>query len=246
MHEYHEYCKILKKELCNEFERFECDRSEQTLCGIKMILECLTDLQELEAGGFIRDYMGDHDGWHEIDYRGIYNSVDPNRAMKEGMDRNRTEHGRYRENEPEEDQRKRHQEYGYLPVPRYDPMRTVYNMVSPTKHKKEKEKLTDEEKQEWVDNLQNADGTVGPTFSKEQAASIAKKVGAKYDGYNEMDFYLVLNMVYSDMCEALSKAGANADSPTTYGYIALSWLEDADSYKPEEHLARYYEHIVKH
>lgn len=241
MHDYHEYCKILCKELCTEFDKFECDHDERTLHGIKMILGCMTDLQELEAGGAIRRYMSGIDFSPEHEYRGIYNYAD-----KEGWER--TE-GRDRnpDAERDEDWRKRRDEREHGKDRdrdmRYEYMHGIYNMAGAMKHK---DKLTEQEKMAWVDGLQNADGTVGPTFSKEQAASIAKKVGAKYDHYDETDFYLVLNMVYSDLCEALAKAGANADSPTTYGYIALSWLDDADSYPPEEHLARYHEYIVKH
>ncbi len=129
---------------------------------------------------------------------------------------------------------------------RYNEAYGIYNMA----HMKDGDmpkKLTEQEKQEWLNSMMNSDGTRGETFSKEECSAIAKKVGAKFDKYSESDFCLALNAVYSDFCEALAKADSKvAENPMTWGYLAMAWLDDDDSYEPEERLARYWKYMVKH
>lgn len=125
---------------------------------------------------------------------------------------------------------------------RYNEGYSIYNMA----HDAPK-KLTEQEKQKWLDSMENSDGTRGEMFSKDECAAIAKKVGAKFDEYSESDFCVAVNAVYSDYYEALCKIDQKvADDPMTYGYLAMAWLDDADSYPPDERLARYWHYMVKH
>lgn len=259
MHKLYEWNEMLCKGLKEEMECFEKDPNPEKLHEIKEIVETIVGLTELEAAGAMREYFEDEHGydsrtgqfpdrdwtaphriWNaapmrtmppyymgdrdydmmpDMDYDGVYNRAYPPMVKRGVNDRGRSRDSRGRYNEG----------YG------------IYNMA----HDMPK-KLTDEEKQNWLDMLQNEDGTVGETFSKDEARAIAKKVGAKFDNYTEEDFALVLNLVYSDYCNAIEKAGIDTDNLMLYGHMALSWLEDSDSYKPEEHIARYWKYIVKH
>lgn len=75
--------------------------------------------------------------------------------------------------------------------------------------------LTQEIAEEWVANMHNKDGTHGEHWSIEQTDALK----GKYDRY---DFYAVLNMMYSDYCNARF---------TTNDYVQLAsdWLDDKDT-----------------
>ncbi len=60
---YYDMNKCLCKELKCEFEKFEQDKSKETLEGIKDIIESMTGLMELEAGGAMREYLEDNHGY---------------------------------------------------------------------------------------------------------------------------------------------------------------------------------------
>lgn len=261
---YYDVNKYFCEQFCEEFEKFKHDPKTEYMHGIYEIIQSMVGLTELEAAGAMREYLEDEHGYnsrtgefperdwsmpHRVwnaapmrtmppyymqsnDYDvmpgmnydgGVYNrdgypSVRRGRDMgdMENRGRSRDSRGRYNEG------------YG------------VYNMAH------EKEELSKKQIQDWIDSLQNADGTRGETFSKEESAAIARKVGAKFDNYTEEDFALVLNLLYSDFCDALEKADAKADKIETYGYLALAWLEDDDAVPPMEKIYNYYKHIVRH
>lgn len=250
--------KCLCKELCCEFEKFKCDPKAETFHGIKELVETMVGLQELEAAGAMRRYLEDEHGYdsHTGEFRemmypryGIYNALtpptytNPNPAYQRSMpagDRRKMdgrEYGRGYDDDERMGNRDMNGDRDY---------RGVYNMAH-MDGKEMPKKLTEREKQEWLDSMDNSDGTKGETFSKEQASAIAKKVGANFDNYSESDFALALNSVYSDFCEALNKVDPKlAENPMTFGQMAIAWLEDEDSYPPEERLARYWKYMVKH
>ena len=255
---YYDMSKCLCKELCCEFEKFENDPKAEYIHGIHKLIESMVGLTELEAAGAMREYLEDEHGYdsHSGHFRNMYPNYpvfnaankpyptpyygdeywmdDRHMNRVDGMDGRRDmdiyNRGRSRDSR------------GRFNDGRMDG-HGIYNMANMENVKK----LTDPEKQEWIDSMQNSDGTRGETFSKDQAISIAKKVGAKFDNYTEMDFALILNSVYSDYCEAISKVDSKlAENPLIFGQMALAWLEDADSYSPEEHISRYWKYIVKH
>lgn len=90
----------------------------------------------------------------------------------------------------------------------------------------------------WVDSMQNADGTHGGHWTMEQTEQVRKKNNIECDSAM---FWAAMNMMYSDYCEAIGKAGAS--SADLYAYMAKAFLDDKDA-KPHK-LARYYHHIAE-
>lgn len=85
----------------------------------------------------------------------------------------------------------------------------------------------------WVDCMKNKDGSTGPHWTWEQVAQVKRDKAADLD---MSDFFVVLNMCYSDYY-----------SPKfdlyTYVEMAKDWLKDADSGKDK--LLKYYYYVIK-
>lgn len=261
MNDYYSWNKILCRELCCEMEKFDCEPTPEHLHNVKELAKTILRMQELEAADAMRDYFEDEHGYDsrtgDFDKRvwdkpyETYNAAGGRRrdskgrymaAMNPGI---HTTTGMDKKYMPDSDYPMMADGDYRMDDDRMTYMRSIYNRADPSKMRHE-EKLTEEEMKKWVESLENSDGTKGETFTMDEAKAIAKKVGASYKNYTEMDFWVVLNSVYSDYSESLKKAGAASESPATYGQIALGWLEDDDSYEPDEKLYRYYTEIVKH
>lgn len=109
--------------------------------------------------------------------------------------------------------------------------------------KQKMKKLTENEKREWLENLENADGTTGPMWDKEQTTAVAKKIGIKFDEFSESDFNVAMNVMYSDYCEAIEKAGIN--KPEVYARLAKAFLTDEDGPDGAKKLSLYFKNIVE-
>lgn len=92
---------------------------------------------------------------------------------------------------------------------------------------------------EWVDHMENADGTTGPHWSRHEAEVIQTKYGITCGG---LEFYVALNMMYSDYCVAVGQAGAS--TVELYAHMAEAFLKDPDA-QPDK-LERYYRYIAAH
>lgn len=92
---------------------------------------------------------------------------------------------------------------------------------------------------QWVDRMENADGTTGPHWSRHEAEVIRVKYGVTC---GEVEFYTALNMMYSDYCAAAGKAGAS--TVDLFAYMAEAFLKDPDA-QPDK-LGRYYRYIARH
>lgn len=92
---------------------------------------------------------------------------------------------------------------------------------------------------EWVDHMENADGTTGPHWSRHEAEVIRAKYGISCP---ELPFYVALNMMYSDYCTAIGQAGAA--TVELYARLAEAFLKDPDA-QPDK-LGRYYTYIARH
>lgn len=92
---------------------------------------------------------------------------------------------------------------------------------------------------EWVDHMENADGTTGGHWSRHEAEVIQAKYGISC---GELEFYVSLNMMYSDYCAAIDKAGAA--TVELYARMAEAFLQDKDA-QPDK-LERYYRYIAAH
>lgn len=98
--------------------------------------------------------------------------------------------------------------------------------------------LTKSEVMAWVGAMENADGTTGPHWTMDQTEQVRKQRSIDCD---PLAFYAAMNMMYSDYCKAVEKAGAS--SVDLYAYMAKAFLDDKDA-QPGK-LERYYNYIAK-
>lgn len=270
---YYDMSKCLCKELCCEFEKFEHDPQEKYLHNVHKLIESMVGLTELEAAGAMREYLEDEHGydsrsgqfknrsWDMMPY-GIYNAGKRYPMTgKDGMypyptytgipygDGDEWEYNdRYLINRADgRDMRRDGEVYdrgrSRDSRGRYNDGRMgIYNMAH-MDGMKHKDKLTDKEYQEWVDNMVGADGSRGGMWDKAQTTAVAKKIGIDFKDYDESAFWVAMNMIYSDTCEVMEKHGI--DKPEVFAELAESWLSDDDTVKGAEKLALYYEFIVE-
>jgi hypothetical protein len=136
-----------------------------------------------------------------------------------------------------EDRPRRNSDYGYD-----DYVVTDGAHPSGLMHLKKKDMM------KWKKDIQNADGTRGEHFGMEQIEKAAQQLGIKYEGYDEKELCMTVNMLYSDFCEAIKMI--RPDLPpekevVAYTKLAQAWLEDKDApVDGSEKLALYYWCIV--
>lgn len=100
-------------------------------------------------------------------------------------------------------------------------------------------KLDEKTVEKWMRGLQNEDGTIGPHWTKEQTTQVMKQKNVDCD---PMDFYIAMNMIYSDYYNAAKKA--NVNNVDFYVNMAKAFLDDKDV-GAEDKLSAYYYYIVK-
>ena len=99
-------------------------------------------------------------------------------------------------------------------------------------------KMDEHKARQWVQKMQNADGTSGEHFKPEMAEQLRVAHAPDTDKW---EFYAAMNMIYSDDAAVAKKFGV--DKPEYYACRAKAWLEDKDA-KPDK-LMRYKECIVE-
>lgn len=102
------------------------------------------------------------------------------------------------------------------------------------------EKLDMKTSEEWVRQMKNSDGTVGPHWNTEQIRMLCEQK-PELKGRDLAEVYAVMNMLYSDYGEVIKKHGAgNIDF-----YVAMTkaWLDDEDAGPGKTRM--YYECIAK-
>lgn len=99
--------------------------------------------------------------------------------------------------------------------------------------------MTREMAEEWTRNMHNEDGTKGPHWTMEQVKQVMAQKGIKYD---PVEFYAILNAMYSDYCAVMKKH--NVNNIDMYVALASAWLNDSDAVPNKA--AMYYECIVQH
>lgn len=87
-----------------------------------------------------------------------------------------------------------------------------------------------------VSVMQNKDKSIGEHWDLDTTNTVAKEYGVVLNGFNEYDWYYVLNMVYSDYYRE------DADAKD-YVYMAIDFLNDADA--PDGKAYRYYKAMKK-
>ena len=107
---------------------------------------------------------------------------------------------------------------------------------------KQHKKLTREEAEHWVNQMDKPDGSgKGGKWTYENTTQILKQKG--YDDVDPVDFYVAMNMLYSDYGKTLAKHGIN--NVDVYADLALNWIEDEDIESGKMKTSDYYYYIVK-
>lgn len=99
-------------------------------------------------------------------------------------------------------------------------------------------KLTREMADEWMENLQNEDGSKGPHWTMDQTKQVMAQRGIKGE---PLEFYVILNALYSDYCKVFQKH--NINKIDLYADLASAWINDKDAMDGKA--ALYYECIVQ-
>lgn len=79
-----------------------------------------------------------------------------------------------------------------------------------------------------VMKMENEDGTRGPHWSIEETTTLASQYGISLTGkYNRYDWYVALNMVYSDYYRVIMNI-TGSNNTKHYVEFAKAWLNDKD------------------
>ena len=104
------------------------------------------------------------------------------------------------------------------------------------------DKLSKEDACDWVDNMQNEDQEHprGGVWSMEEAKELARLVHMTTDGQKFIDFYAMVNAMYSDYSKVAEEY--DVEEPEFFAKLAKAWIEDKDAKKNKT--ALYYHCIV--
>lgn len=80
-----------------------------------------------------------------------------------------------------------------------------------------------------VEGMENEDGTKGPHWTVEETTSVANKLGInlKTEKHNKWDWYVAMNMIYSDFYKAVVAMTGSANTKY-FAELAKAWLCDKD------------------
>lgn len=97
--------------------------------------------------------------------------------------------------------------------------------------------MTRQDAESWVSRMKNADGSVGAHWPMEKTEQVRAQRGIHCD---PVKFWVAMNMMYSDYCEAAKKN--NASTVDFFADMAKAFLDDADA-EPDK-LARYHKYVA--
>lgn len=101
-------------------------------------------------------------------------------------------------------------------------------------------RLTKSDMKHWKHKLHNADGTRGEHYDMQQIMQAAEKLGIKFHEFDEKEFCITVNMMYSDYCKVLKKHVSPEKELIVCAELAKAFLEDDDGPEASEKLALYY------
>ena len=113
--------------------------------------------------------------------------------------------------------------------------RKYSQMFDEVYHEEHEGHLTKEEALEYVAHMKNKDGSVGPHWSLDQVKGYMEN-HSEYDDLYLLDFYVAINMMYSDYYTP-------ARSVETYARLAKDFIDDKDA--PSDKVKRYMEAMKK-
>lgn len=103
-----------------------------------------------------------------------------------------------------------------------------------------KKHLTKEDAEEWVEEMKTKDGRPGKRWSYDEIRQYAGNYGISGE-QRVIDFFAVVNMMYSDYCHVARKLGV--DRMEFYADMAKAFMDDPDAVDGK--LVKYWECIVK-
>lgn len=94
-----------------------------------------------------------------------------------------------------------------------------------------------------VSKMQNEDGTMGQHWSLAETTAVASKYGVSFSPrkYNKYDWYVALNMVYSDYYKFVIDT-LHTDDVKHFVELAKAWLDDKDV--TEGKMWYYYKYVI--
>lgn len=94
-----------------------------------------------------------------------------------------------------------------------------------------------------VEGMENEDGTKGPHWTVEETTSVANQMGInlKSEKHNKWDWYVAMNMIYSDFYKAVVAMTGSANTKY-FAELAKAWLCDKDI--SEGKMWHYYVYIM--
>lgn len=98
--------------------------------------------------------------------------------------------------------------------------------------------MTKQMAMEWVKGLENEDGSRGPHWSMDQTNTV---MAQKHVEADPVEFFLAMNLTYSDLCKEFQKNGINKIDAYV-DFAKAFWLCDKDV--PDK-LSRYYAYLVQ-
>lgn len=105
----------------------------------------------------------------------------------------------------------------------------------------QKMKLTKADLNHWKHNMQNTDGTQGAHYDMQQVMQAAEKLGVKFRDYDEREFCVAVNMIYSDYGHIIKRLVQDKDKELLVcADFAKAYFDDPDGPEPSEKLAIHY------
>ena len=94
----------------------------------------------------------------------------------------------------------------------------------------------------WAKWMKNDDGTYGAHWTIDQTSAVAESVNVAFDHIYAFDWWITMNMMYSDYAEVAKKFGVG--TPEFFADMAKAFLFDPDGPAPKEKLSAYYHGVV--
>lgn len=96
----------------------------------------------------------------------------------------------------------------------------------------------------WKQMMENEDGSRGPHYDMQQVMQVSDKLGIKFDEFDEKEFCIAVNMMYSDYCKVAKKYVSPDKELMFFAELAKAFLDDEDGPEASEKLALYFHCIV--
>lgn len=101
-------------------------------------------------------------------------------------------------------------------------------------------KLTKAEKHKWKQMLQNTDGTHGEHYDMQQIMHVADQLGLRFREYDEKDYCLIVNWLYSDYGHVFKKHFPPDKALMIIGEMAAAYFDDPDGPEPDDKMSIQY------